>query len=90
MEFGYFNGFLNWIGSAQMAVLCLKKTGLNLFSLLKAVQSSKTQGHLHLHLKNSEQPKEVSAWSCKCNKKGEKNWMKQVRKHNVAIFYSVP
>ena len=42
-----------------MAVLCLKKTGLNLFWLLKAVQSSKTQGHLNLHLKKSEQPKKL-------------------------------
>ena len=41
-----------------MAVLCLKKAGFNLFSLLKAVQSSKAWGHLNFQLKNSEQSKE--------------------------------
>ena len=61
MEIGYFNGFMNRIGSAQTAVLCLKEPGLNLTSLLKAVQSSKTRGHLNFHLKNSKEPKQISA-----------------------------
>ena len=73
-----------------MAVLCLKKAGLNLISLIKAVQSSETRGDLNFHLKNSEQPKEISAWSCKCKKKGENNWMEQVRRHTVTNFYSFP
>ena len=72
MEIDYFNGFfelLNWRMCSIGGTLLGKKTRLNLISLLKAMQGSKTRGHLNFRLNKSEQPKQISAWSCKCNKR---------------------